>query len=685
MAANTPVTNIKQKAQDAVVQALTNYRNSFLATWNVRGRLEDIDRAYLREQDFTEQTLRSKAAARGGDPTKFRNIQVPVVYSSVESAVTYQTSVFLTGIPLFGVSSSAQHMDAALQMETIIDNQATRGGWVRELQMMFRDGFKYTFGACEVKWAEEKTYKPETDLAFSKDQAKAKEVIYAGNKLERIDPYNAFWDTRYSLADMPKRGEFAGYTKLLSRSELIRHLDSLPVSINSAKAKSCSSTQVGTAAGDAYYVPNLNPEALLDNSNPRGEFNWSAWAGLSGKSGQQFANSFILTTLYLRLVPSDFGLPSAAQHETQIWKFEIINDQIMIYAERLTNLHDMIPILFIQPNEDGLSYQSKSLASNALPFQEVASALVNSSIHARRRAISDRGIYDPSRISTKEINNESSSAKIPVKPAMYGRPLAEAYMPIPYRDEQSQHAMGDMQVMLSLNEQAVGLNKAQQGQFVKGNKTLFEYQDVMASANARPQSVSLLLEAQFFTPLKELLKLNVLQYQTVAEMYNRETETVVSIDPLMLRNASLSFKVSDGVTPAAKQMNTEAFASACQTLAALPQLAGQYNLGPMFSYLFKMQRADIGQFEKSPQLIQYEQAVAAWQGSVQMLAEQLAKLTKADGSSYTPEELTKALPPQPMPEQFGLDPQNPYAPLPKSKETVMQQFAAKEQTNAAAQ
>jgi hypothetical protein len=330
-------------------------------------------------------------------------------------------------------------------------------------------------------------------------------------------------------------------------------------------------------------------------------------------------------------------------------------------------------MLVAQPLEDGLGYQTKSLAQNSAPFQSVGSALVNSAIHSRKRALADRGLYDPSRIDAKSINNDSASAKIPVRPSAYGRPLNEAYYPIPYQDQQSAQAMSDLQVMMNLNDQVAGSNRAQQGQFQKGNKTLFEYQNVMGNADARQQNTSLLLESQFFVPLKEIIKLNVLQYQAPATVFSRAVEREVTVDPVTLRQANVIFKVSDGQLPASKQMNSESFTAAAQAISSSPQLAGAYNIGPMFSYLFKSQRADVAQFEKSPQLQQYEQAMGQWQQAVQTLAEAYTKLKKADGSNYTPQEIQASLPPQPQPQQFGVDPANPYPTKAQPTGTILEQ------------
>lgn len=669
--------NLNEKSQQGIVQYYRNAFTNLSTTWDLKQRMRKIDQLYNREIDWTEEQLRAQAANRGGDATKFQNIQVPVVLPAVETAVTYQASVFLTGIPLFGVSASAQYMDAALQMETLLDDQATRGGWNREFQLMFRDGFKYNLAAMELTWGQEKIFVPSTDIAYSAKEAKNTEVIWEGNRAKRLDPYNLIFDPRVPPAEMSTRGEFCGYNELLTKIEMVRYLQSLSYCPNYRKALECGFPVVGGATSSDYYLPTVNPSALLD-SNLFNTFNWMQWAGLESKKGQiEFKNAYVKTTLYAWMIPTEFGIPSANYKTPQIYKIVIVNGQVIVSFERQTNSHNRLPILMSQPLEDGLGYQTKSMAQNAEPFQQTASALVNSAMAARRRAVSDRGIYNPSLIETKHINNDSPTAKIPLRPAAYGRPASDAYYPIPFRDEQSQQAMGDIGFILKLNEMVTGQNAAQQGQFVKGNKTLVEYENIMGNANGRSQNISILLESQFFTPFKELCKLNILQYQTAAQVYNRETESVVTVDPVTLRRATLAFKVSDGLTPASKQMNTESFAAACQTLAAVPQLSGAYNLGPMFSYLFKQQRADVAQFEKAPQQIAFEQAMAQWSQTCQSMVENFSKMKGPDGNSYPPEMIQKSLPPQPTPEQYGYTPG--MTKQPTANGTVMDQYAATQQ------
>lgn len=680
MAANTPITNLSEVSQEGIVQFYRACANITAGSWNIREQMLQVDKLYMREMDRTLEDARAKEANAAGDPTKYQNIIVPVVLPSVEAAVTYQTSVFLTGIPLFAVSSSAKNADAALQMETIIDSQAIAGGWTSHIQQLFRDGFKYNFAVAEAAWVKKKVYSPATDLAFSATQAKPVETYWEGNVVRRIDPYNCIFDARYKPTEISTRGEFAGYTEMISRVELMQYMQELEFRMNYKKGFESGQGQVGTAFPYDFYIPQINPKALLDQ-NVFQATDWMAWAGLEDRQNRiNFKNVYFRTTFYARIVPSDFKISSTAAGVPQIWKFVIINNQTIIYAERQSNIHNSIPMLFMQPSEDGLGYQTKSLARNSEPFQNVGSALINSAIAARRRAISDRGLYDPSRVDAKHINSDNASAKIPVRPAAYGKPLGEAYFPIPFRDEQSASAMSDLQMMLRLNEHVTGQNAAQQGQFVKGNKTLAEYNDVMGNANGRSQAISILLETQFFTPLKEILKTNILQYQGPTEVFNRETEETIPVDPVVLRQAILQFKMSDGLTPASKQMNTEAFTSAVQTIASVPQLASAYNIGPMFSYLFKSQRADVAQFEKSPAQIQYDQAMAQWQQAVGMIADAVAKTKKPDGTAWTPQDIQASLPPQPTPDQFGVDPNNPNPGKPVPQGSILQQVVANANT-----
>jgi hypothetical protein len=312
-------------------------------------------------------------------------------------------------------------------------------------------------------------------------------------------------------------------------------------------------------------------------------------------------------------------------------------------------------MIFASPLDDGLAYQTKSFAKNVEPIQEISTALSNSTIAARRRGISDRLLYDPSRISPGAINNDSPNAKIPVRPSAYQKPLNEAVYPFPFRDDQFQINMSEIQFYGSYANQISGLNPARQGQFVKGNKTKSEYDSVMANANGRDQTVALTLEGNFFGPIKQIVKLNILQYQGGVTLYNRDQGRTVTVDPVLLRKANLVMKMSDGLNPSDKLIDSDTLSTSLQFLAQNQAIGAEYNTGDMFSYIMSSRGVKLGSFKKDPKQVAYEQAMGQWQNAIQTLA---ATMSKSENPQADLQKLVQQLP-QPTPEQFGYVPGAP--------------------------
>lgn len=617
----------------------------------MRARLERVDRNYQREVDLSTEQARAKQANRTGDTKRFQNMVVPVVMPQVEAAVVHQTSVYLTGDPLFGVVASPKFQDEAIQLQTVLENQAIRGGWTKQLIMFFRDGFKYNFAPLEVDWGQEVTYSVETNLDKNLKDGTPKEVIWSGNRMKRLDPYNTFVDTRVPASEVYRIGEYAGYTNFISRIELKSFIAELPSKLT-ANIIPAFESGLGTFTGAKnsgamnYYLPSINPD-INEDDNKNGETNWMRWAMLrdtNKKNSIDYKDAYEITILYCKVLPSEFGLKVPNRETPQIYKLIFINHEHIIYCEQQTNAHKWLPILVGQPKEDGLSYQTKSLADNGAGFQQLATAFMSSIIASKRRAVSDRVLYDPSRITSAAINSPNPSAKIPVRPAAFGKNLSESVYQFPYREDQNANSMQQISVITGLANNLAGQNQASQGQFVKGNKTLREFESVMENANGNDMLASILLQDQVFVPMKHIFKLNILQFQGGTTVYNRDKKIDVEIDPLKLRTAVMEFRVSDGLIPAAKIISGEAFGTALQVIGSSPQIGAGYNISPMFSYLMKTQGADLSDFEKSAEQTAYEQALGAWQGLMTLALEK------------DRDPKTLGIGAQPLPADFGYDP-----------------------------
>jgi hypothetical protein len=293
----------------------------------------------------------------------------------------------------------------------------------------------------------------------------------------------------------------------------------------------------------------------------------------------------------------------------QIYKMVIVNRSVLVYCQRKTNAHNFLPIVVGQMIDDGLGYQTKSLAENSAPYQQIATALWTSAVASQRRKVYDRIFYDPSRINKKDIDNVDPVARIAVKTESYGKPLSEAVWQAPYRDDTVPTVLSMVREIIEMANVSFGQNRVSQGQFQKGNKTRFEVDQVMSGADSRPRMYAVLLESAWFQPIKHILKSNILQYQPPANLYNRQSQQVVQVTPSELRKTVWQFKVADGILPTDKLVGMESMSYALQLAMTQPAISAEYDVLGMFFYQMQLQGANwISSFRRTPQQRQAMQA-----------------------------------------------------------------------------
>lgn len=589
---------VDKKQQEAIVKYVINAVESLAQVWNMRSQFLARDLIYYRQVDRTAQQSAAKLANLAGDPTKFQNIVIPVVMPQVETALAYQSSVFLTGHPIFGMASNPQNQDTAMQFETVIADNSTKYGWQRQLIMFMRDLLKFNMGFIEVQWNKKRIYSVVNDPATNLGRGgKATELYYEGNRLRRLDPYNVIWDKRVlQPVDLPEKGEFIGWTEVMGRvalKQFFLELDS-QYTMNGREAFQTGTPSITLNGSDSwYYIPQINPDSFI-GSQTMPTTNWLAWAmidGQGGKDGITYNNMYEVTTLYAKIIPQDFQLKVPSRNQPQIWKFIVINRRVVVYVERMTNAHNLLPVLVGQLNEDGQGYQTQSFLDNAAPFQYMSTSLWASGIEAKRRQVYDRIFYDPSRVRKEDIDKVGAVGRVPVKQSAYGKTIQEAVYSFPYRDEGITSTLQMAQQVNDMADISNGQNKVQRGMFQKGNKTKTEFQDTMAGSNARQQLQAIGLENQVFTPMKEMIKINMLQYQPDAELYSVGAKKAVSVKQADLRKTAVAFQVSDGLLPTDKLMGTDILQVFMQTIQTSPLMQAEFDVIGAFAYWCKLHGA----------------------------------------------------------------------------------------------
>jgi hypothetical protein len=159
-----------------------------------------------------------------------------------------------------------------------------------------------------------------------------------------------------------------------------------------------------------------------------------------------------------------------------------------------------------------------------------------------------------------------------------------------------------MSIIQAMGDKAIGINPATQGNFQKGNRTMHEFDSVMNNSQSRLALGALLLESQFFNPLKETLKINYLLHAEPESVTTPETDVPTQIDPVALRQQAPDFVLSDGLLPTTKIKNTDAAIMALQLLSTNAEANFKYDLGAIAASIIKQSGfVDLGDYERTPE------------------------------------------------------------------------------------
>ena len=503
----------------------------------------------------------------------------PVVVSQVDSMVGYLAEVFLSGTPMFPVVSNPSNKEDAEKLEVLMDDHAILGGYARQFLMFLKDGVKYNLSAIEVAWDSIEQYSSINELLQPGTNKTTKKSKFY-NRAKRLDPYNTIWDINTAPGDISEHGEYAGYVELLSRNKLKRFLQKLADNGKAFNVREALASTAGTT-GDKNLYYRLHPQVseYVAARKPLSELNWYTY--LTGKEdvdNRPKSDNFEVTTLYVRVVPSELRLNAPAPKNVQIWKFIVVNNTILVSAERIVSAYDLLPILFGQPLEDGLGYQTQSIAEGSIPFQTASSTLFNISFNAARRAVADRALYDSNVIRPEDVNAPVPAAKIPVRVNSLApnKSIRDYYHQIPFDSRGTEGALQSGMQIVGFGKELSGLNNPQQGQFQKGNKSVQEWQDTMGGSDARLRLPALILEHQVFQRFKYMSVLNIFQYGDDAILISQQTGKEVEINIAELRQKVLSFRVADGYTPKSKLASTDALVSVIQLIGTSPILQQSY-------------------------------------------------------------------------------------------------------------
>lgn len=549
-----------------------------------------VDKYLQKTGDYTIGTTQGELATAIGQKDKIRNVEIPITFINKETAHAYMAGTFLTGYPIFATTATRSKEDAAAQLTALVSRDQQRMQWVPEFLRVFDDVLRYNCCAMEVTWATKRASGVSTKVtAGSNKTGVISPIIYEGNSCLRLDPYNLILDPSVEPSKVHIDGSYAGHVEAISYIALKRRYQEWnPI----FTVKQNIQAIIGQNKNDMYnsgsnYVNLYRKPIVAKVMSPT-------------LNGQDFSNFFgyntsvnmataqlglyEVVTLYRRLIPREFDIAVPNAGQPQVFKLIWVNGRLA-YLEPVQAGHEYLPIVVGQmyPGDRDV----KSFVEYITDLQDLATSLMTASLDSMRRAVGDRALYDPTRIRKADIEASSPVSKIPVSTNAYQTGLEAAYKQIPYEDRISGNFAQFMNMAINLGEKTTGLNGPAQGSFQSGNKTMKEFDTVMSNSQARLQLGATQLDGLFINPIKEIIKLNYLVYAQAESIEDKQTNTIVQIDPAMLRDQAPDFKMADGLMPSTKQASTEVLMQAMALMQNNPQLSLEYDIGGMLVSILK--------------------------------------------------------------------------------------------------
>lgn len=586
---------------------------------SLRARFESIDRALERESDRTQRAIEKIQAQLEKDPNRMPNIELPVTFIQYDSALAYLAGVFATGYPMFRSTSNPDLEEVASMMSALIGRDQSRFSWTPQMIKALGCVLRYNLCAMEVSWKSKYAIGVSTSVEDNNPRTgSTKSVVYEGNSIEAIDLYNFFYDTSCDIDKVHEEGVFAGYIQRFNYirfRKFMHNLDDTYKVMGNLKGI----YESGNGLTNYYYTPNIRMSentTSLNGSN----INWEDYFGLNSFNRTGGEGAYEILTCYARIIPVEFKIHDVPSKSIpQVWKLIVANGRL-VYAEPIIAGHEYLPIVVGQLYDNGFGMQGKSFVENLMSMQQASSSAMNGLFGVMRRTVADRGLYNPAMIRPDDINSSSPRAKIPVKMNKYNNDFTRAYQPMDFRDNVTPYFSQNLQTILGIANETNGVNQASQGNFVRGNKTLFEFQTTMTNADARLQTRALVFEGNVMFPIKQMIKINYLLYATDELVYEAESQREVRVQPQELRDRSPELKMADGLIPATKLANTEVIMAAYNFMGQSPQLAMEYDVGKMLVSTIRQQGFDdLEKYRRTPeqqrQYIQQMQALQQPQGS----------------------------------------------------------------------
>lgn len=592
---------LPQEIQTKVINYMVDCRNRFdFATR--RHQYERIDKAMQLESDSRRQARN----VREQRLDYYDDIEIALVTPAVDTVKGFLVDLFLSGHHILeAVATEKEDTTLAAQVNAVTERDAKDYAWARNFTIAFGDLAKYNKCALEVDWDTELIQSLTSNASGAQTRKEVSEVPRSGNRVKRLDVYNIYHDQLVEASEVHRYGEYSGYDELISMVELVRRIRNLKAQQKIVMNHvSCFNSAKGATHED-YYRPQVVPNAPASGGANAGSWggDWTTYFNSDSKlfkdtdGSVKPTNEYLWSCVYARIIPSMFGITNIPNPDNvHIYRMYKVGGTL-ICMERMNNVHNYFNIITAQVKEEGLGEQVKSDAALVIPLQNLATKLYDARMtglakHTGNKFAYIEGTVDPSSLS-------HPSKPIVVKPNMLSKDPLQSIKQLPFDDRMGATFHQEIAQIRAQSQEITRLNRAQMGQFQKGNKTASEFNEIMNNADSELRTFGLMFENIVMEPIKTIVKANIAQFQEPEEITTL-MGSKVEVNPLLLSTKTINFKMADGLTRKEAVANVDTLNLAYQNLLTNPTLAAQFDVAGLYVYMMEVMGAKISQFRLPP-------------------------------------------------------------------------------------
>ena len=571
---------------------------------------EEQFKAYIPTKDADAIRKQNRKA---GEP-EYTTIQVPYSYSIAMTAHTYYSSVFMTRSPV--MQFAGRHGEGEMQiqaLEALMDYQLQVGNNIVPLFMWLFDPIKYSVGWIGHYWDKETVQVRRREMqpmsfmgvpipGTEKMTDIVEEVTgYEGAKMFNIRPQDAFPDPRVSMWNFQK-GEFFGRYVELSWSEIAE----------------------GARTGKYFNTGELRRQtSLTDHERDEGSASVTELPEISndyltiGESESSVRPVVAAYELYVKVFPREWKLADSGREE--IWVITCAAGDYKVFGVQPLGLyHNKFPVDVLEQEPEAYSLFSRSMMEVMQPINEAMTWMVNSHMYNVRAALNNQFIYDPSMVSSKDIENPSAGKLIRLKPAAYGRDIRTVLGQLPVQDMTRGH-MGDLNMMAEMLQRLTGVGDNVMGMVNSGGrKTATEVRQSTTMGINRMKTVCEFFSAMGWGPMAQKLVQQSQQFYDAEKKFRIVGDTAsmspafADVTPETIAGFYDYIPV-DGSIPVDRYAQANLWQQMLAQVSKVPQVAQQYDLGRIFAWVASLAGLkNIHQFRIQPmdpmQLMQQVQA-----------------------------------------------------------------------------